>query len=96
VVFTSKDCKIKSVNLGQVVAKGIRTNNNVYVMKEDREECHLRKYDERCLWHRRLEHLQFDQLIKLKNLEAVKYLPRISKPQDFVCKPYQVGKLIKT
>jgi hypothetical protein len=36
VVFTSKDCKIKSVNSGQVVAKGIRTNNNVYVLKKDR------------------------------------------------------------
>jgi hypothetical protein len=46
VVFTSKDCKIKSVNSGQVVAKGIRTDNNVYVLKEDREECHLRKHDE--------------------------------------------------
>jgi hypothetical protein len=42
VVFTSKYCKIKSVNSGQVVAKGIRTDNNVYVLKEDREECHLR------------------------------------------------------
>jgi hypothetical protein len=29
VVFTSKDCKIKSVNSGQVVAKGIRIDNNV-------------------------------------------------------------------
>jgi hypothetical protein len=37
VVFTSKDCKIKSVTSGQVVAKGIRTENNVYVMKENRE-----------------------------------------------------------
>jgi hypothetical protein len=46
VVFTSKDCKIKSVNSRQVVAKGIRTDNNVYVLKEDREECHLRKHDE--------------------------------------------------
>jgi hypothetical protein len=24
-VFTSKDCKIQSVNLGQLIAKGIRT-----------------------------------------------------------------------
>ena len=40
VVFMSKDCKIKSINSGQVVAKGIRTENNVYVLKEDREECH--------------------------------------------------------
>jgi hypothetical protein len=31
VVFTSKDCKIKSINSRQVVAKGIRTNNNVCV-----------------------------------------------------------------
>jgi hypothetical protein len=32
-VFTSKDCKIKSVNSGQVVAKGIRMDNNLYVLK---------------------------------------------------------------
>ena len=30
-VVISKDCKIKSVNSGQVVAKSIRTNNNVDV-----------------------------------------------------------------
>jgi hypothetical protein len=70
VVFTSKDCNIKSVNSGQVVAKGIRTKNNVYVLKEDKEECHIRKHDEIWLWHRRLGHLNFDHLIKLKNLEA--------------------------
>jgi hypothetical protein len=44
----------------------------------------------------RLGHLNFDHLIKIKNLETVKYLPRISKPQDFVCKPYQVGKITRT
>jgi hypothetical protein len=92
VLFTSKDCKIKYVNLGQVVAKGIRTENNVYVLKENREECHLRKHDESWLWHRRLGHLNFDHLIKLKNLEAVKYLLKIAKPQDSVCKPCQVWK----
>jgi hypothetical protein len=36
VMFTSKDCKIKSVNSGQLVAKVIRTYNNVYVLKEYR------------------------------------------------------------
>jgi hypothetical protein len=96
VVFTSKDCKIKSVNSGQVVAKGIRTKNNVYVLKEDKEECHLRKHDEMWLWNRRLGHLNFDHLIKLKNLEAVKDLSRITKPQDSVCKPCQVRKLTMT
>jgi hypothetical protein len=46
VVFTSKDCKIKFATLGQVVAKGIQTKNNVYVLKENREECHLSRHDE--------------------------------------------------
>ena len=76
-VFTSKYCKIKSVNSGQVVPKGIRTDNNVYVLKEDREECHLRKHDEIWLLHRRLGHPNFDHLIKLKNLEAVEDLPKL-------------------
>jgi transposase InsO family protein len=96
VVFMSKECKIKSVNSGQVVAKGIRTENNVYVLKENREECHLRKHDESWLWHRRLGHINFDHLIKLKNIEATKYLLRISKPHDSMCKPCQVGKLTRT
>jgi hypothetical protein len=96
VVFTSKDCKINFVNSGQVMAKGIRTKNNVYVLKEDKEDCHLRKHDESWLWDRRLGHINFDHLIKLKNLEAIKDIPRISMLQDSVCKPYQVGKLTRT
>jgi hypothetical protein len=96
VMFTPKDYKINSVNSGQVVAQGIRTKNNVYVLKEDREECHLRKHDESWLWHRRLGNLSFDHLIKIKNIEAVNDLMIISKPQDSMCKPYQVGKITKT
>jgi hypothetical protein len=84
------------MNSGQLVAKGIRTENNVYVLKEEKEECHLSKYDESWLWNRRLGHLNFDHLIKLKNLEVVKDLRRISKPQDSMCKPCQVGKLTRT
>jgi hypothetical protein len=96
VVFMSKDCKIKSITSGQVVAKGISTENNVYVLKENREECHLSRHDESWLWHRRLGHLNFDHLIKLQNLEAVKDLPRISKPHNSMCRPCQVGKQNRT
>jgi hypothetical protein len=94
--FTSKDCRIKSVNSGQLVAKGIRTKNNVYVLKEEKEECQLSKYDESWLWHRRLGHLNFDHIIKLRTNGEVKDLPNISKPYDSVCKPCQIGKLTQT
>jgi hypothetical protein len=96
VIFTSKDCKIQSVNLGQLIAKGIRTENNVYVLKEEKKEFHLRKYDKIWLSHRILGHLNFDHLIKLRNSGEVKYLPKISKPYDYVCKPCQMGKLTRT
>jgi hypothetical protein len=76
-VFTYKNCKVKNVNSRKVVAKGIRKDNNACVLKEDREECHLSKHDERWLWHRRSGHLNFDHLIELKNIEAIKDLPRI-------------------
>ena len=33
VVFTSKDCKINYIPLGQFISKVIRTENNVYVLK---------------------------------------------------------------
>ena len=66
------------------------------MLKENREECHLRKHDEIRLWYRRLGHINFDHLIKLKNLEAVKDISRILKPQDSVCKPCQVGKQNRT
>ena len=78
-----------------MVAKGIRTENNVYVLKEGKEEFHLSKYDESWIWHMRLGHLKFDHIIKLVKNGAIKYLPKISKPYDSVCKPCQMGKLTR-
>ena len=65
-------------------------------MKEEKEECYLSKNDESWLWHRRLIHLKFDHIIKLRNIEAVKDPPKISNPYDFVCKSCQIGKFTRT
>ena len=48
------------------------------------------------MWHRRLGHLHFDHLIKLKNRNTVRDFPAIFRPRDDVCKPCQIGKLTKT
>ena len=66
------------------------------MLKEEKEECYLSKYDESWLLHKRLGHLNFDHIIKLKNSGVVKDLPKISKPYDYVCKPCQIGKLTRT
>ena len=66
------------------------------MLKEEKEECHLRKYDESWLWKRILGQLNFDHLIKLRNSGVVKDLPKISNPSDVVCKPCQIGKFTRT
>ena len=43
-----------------------------------------------------LEHLNFNNIINLRNNEAVKDLQKISNPYDFVCKSCQMGKLTRT
>jgi hypothetical protein len=92
-----KTVKSNHVDSSKLVAKGIRTKNNIYVLKEEeQEECNLRKYDESWLCHRRLGHLNFDHIIKLKKNGAVKDLPKISKPYASVYKPCQIGKLTCT
>jgi hypothetical protein len=95
VTFTAKDCKIKTMNIGEMISKGVRTENNVYVLKEDKEECHLRKFYEFWLWHRSLGHLNFDHIVKMNNEGDVKDLPRISKPHNSVCESCQMGKLTR-
>jgi hypothetical protein len=91
--FIAKNCKIKTVNTGEMIEKGVRTENNVHVLKEDKEKCHLSKFDESWLWHRRLGHLNFDHIVKLNNEGTVKDLPRISKPNNSVCESCQMRKL---
>jgi hypothetical protein len=95
VTFTSKNCKIKTINTRELIAKGIRTENNVYVLKDDKEKCHLRQFDESLLWQRRLGHLNFDHIVKLNNEGVVKDLPRISKPHKSVCESFQMGNLTR-
>ena len=48
--------------------------------------------NESWLWHRRLGHLNFDNLVKISKKEVVRDLPKIVKPLNSVCRHYQHGK----
>jgi hypothetical protein len=93
VTFTAKNCKINIVNIRELLAKGVRTENNVYVLKEDKEKCHLRKIDESWFWKKRIGHLNFDHIVKLNNEGVVKDLQKISKPNKYVSESRQMGRL---
>jgi hypothetical protein len=63
----------------------------VYIL-EIEEECHMSQVDEIWIWHRRMGHLTFDNLIKAGKKGDVKNMPKVIKPSSHVCKHYQVRK----
>jgi hypothetical protein len=60
------------------------------------EKCCLVKEDENWLWHRRMDHMHFDSLVKVNKREVVREIPQIMKPTNTLCKHCQQGKKTKT
>jgi len=78
VVFRSNGCVVHELNTGETVIKGIRTQNNLYILKGGQQQCYLRKNDEDWLWHKILGHQSFPQIRKACKFQAVRDLPDIS------------------
>jgi hypothetical protein len=65
-----------------VVVTTVRTSRNIYVLSEiGNEKCCLGKEDEVWLWHRRMGHINFDNLVKVSKKKQLEKYPRSrSKP----------------
>jgi hypothetical protein len=97
VTFDSQKCEIRKEGSGKLVATAARTSSNIYVLSEiGNEKCCLGKEDESWLWHRRMGHIHFDNLVKVNKREAVREMPQITKPTNTLCKHCQQGKQTKT
>jgi hypothetical protein len=75
-IFDSKKCEIRKEGSGKLVATAARTSSNIYVLSEiGNEKCSLGKEDEIWIWHRRMGHMNFDNLFKVNKREAVIEMP---------------------
>jgi transposase InsO family protein len=80
-----------------LIATTTRNSSNIYVLSEiGNEKWCLGKEDEIWLWHRRMGHIHFDNLVKVSKKEAVREMPQITKPTNTLCKHCQQGKQRKT
>jgi transposase InsO family protein len=96
-VFDSKKCEIRKEGSCKLVATTIRTPKNIYVLNEiGKERCCIGNKNESWLWHRRMDHMNFDNLFKIIRKEAVKEIPEISKPTNTLCEHYLQGKQTRT
>jgi hypothetical protein len=95
--FDSQKCEIRREGSGKLAGTAARTLNNIYVLSEiGNEKCFLGKEDEIWLWHRRMGHMHFYNLVKVNKREAVREITQITKPTNTLCKHCQQGKQTKT
>jgi hypothetical protein len=97
VTFDSQKCKIRKEGSEKLIVTTARTLRNIYVLSEiGNEKCCLGKEDEIWLWHKRMGHIHFDNLVKVNKMEPVREMPQITKPTNTLCKHCQQGKKTKT
>jgi hypothetical protein len=95
--FDSQKCEIRKEGSRKLIATTARTSNNIYVLSEiGNEKYFLGKEDESWLWHRRMGHIHFDNLVKVSKREAIREIPQFTKPTNTLCKHCQQGNQTKT
>jgi hypothetical protein len=73
-IFDSKGCQIRDIKSNKLVGTATRTSSNIYILDEEKEKCYLGSEDESWLWHKRLGHINFENLIQLNKREAIRDL----------------------
>ena len=58
--------------------------------------CLVVQLDDVWLLHKRLCHVNFDNLISISKIKKVRGLPKLKKPDKAMCKQCQIGKMKKS
>jgi len=92
-VFDSQKCEIRSEKSGRMDSTKLMTPNNMYILDEVKgEKCCMGQIYQSWIWHKRMGHTNFDNLVKISKKQAVRDLPLIVKPSYPICKHFQHGK----
>ena len=79
-----------------MIGSGIQTKGSLFYLELGECSCLIAQIEESWLWHRRLCHVNFDNLVKIRKFNKVRGIPNIKKPQVGLCKNFQIGKMGKT
>ena len=105
VIFDSEECLIVSKEDLQFDKESIKAkiraqkDGNCYTLDlktSSSENCFLSKTEEGWLWHKRLAHVNLNQLEKLVRKELVIGLPKLKFKDGMICDACQKGKQTKT
>jgi hypothetical protein len=73
-----------------------KTPNKIYILNAIEEErCCLGKEDESWIWNRIMGHIHFDNIFKIRKKQVVRWMPKITKTTNTMCKHCHHGKQTK-
>ena len=83
VEFGNKTTKIFDTN-GNLIGKGDQTRSNLFYLDIDDATCLIAKFDDVWLWHKRLCHVNFDNLINISNMKKLREFPKLKKHDTII------------
>ena len=83
VEFGNKIAKIYDTN-GNLIGKGDQTRSNLFYLDIEDATCIAMKIDDVWLWHKRLCHVNFDNLISISNMKKVRVFPKLKKLDNVI------------
>jgi len=81
---------------GKLIGSGKQTKGNLFYLDLGDCSCFIAEVEESWLWHTRLCHVNFDNMVKIRKSRKVRGIPSLKKPNVGLCKKYQIGKMGKT
>ena len=83
--FGNKTTKIYDTN-GNLIGKGDQTRSNLFYLDMEDDACLVVKLDDVWLWHKRLRHVNFDNMISISKMKKVRGFPKLKKLGNTMCK----------
>ena len=83
-------------NKGNLIGSGRKTKGNLFYLDLSECSCFIAQVEESWLWHKRLCHVNFDNLVKINKLKRVRGIPKLRKLDMGICKNFQIGKMGNT
>ena len=80
----------------ELSGSGERTKGNLFYLDESIETCLMVKSDDVWLWHKRLCHVNFDNLVNINKMVKLRGLTRLMKLENTICKQCQLGKVSRS
>lgn len=71
---------------GELISTGKQTKGNLFHLNTNVNNFLVEKVEDSWLWHRRVCHVNFDNLVMVSKSSMVRGMPQLVKPKNAICK----------